>query len=204
MTWPFEPLRPLSYDLIVADPPWTFDLYSEAGAEKSASAHYDCMETHEIAALPVGQLAGGNCLLLCWATAPRLPDALQAVRAWGFDYQSFIVWQKVFASGKVAMGPGYRVRTMAELIIVATVGKPTHAPFPGLFRGIRREHSRKPDEFYRLVEMQAPTLFRRADLFSRQERHGWRVWGDETGKFAPASRLDLPRAHSPELAGGAT
>jgi N6-adenosine-specific RNA methylase IME4 len=57
-----------------------------------------------------------NCLLCCWATAPQLPLAIESVRAWGFQYKSFLLWGKTTASGKVRMGPGYRVRTTGEIV----------------------------------------------------------------------------------------
>lgn len=189
MDWPFDPLSPLAYDVIVADPPWTFELYSEAGEEKSAQAHYDCMSTEEIAALPVGHLARADCLLLMWTTGWAMATgvALRVVTAWGFSPVTEIVWAKRTRNGHLRMGPGYRARTMHEPILLGTVGSPRHKPFPSIFDGLAREHSRKPDEFYSLVRAHTPDAFRRADLFSRETRDGFEGWGREAGKFDPVT-----------------
>jgi hypothetical protein len=97
-----------------------------------------------------------------------------------------------FAAGvalQPGIGTGYRVRTMHEPILVCTVGKPQHKPFPSTFDGIAREHSRKPDEFYDLVLSHTPQAIGRADLFSRQTRPGFEGWGNEHGKFDESPTL---------------
>ena len=183
MTWPFGDLPPLSYDLIVIDPPWRFRTWSETNQAKSPSRHYELMHTEDIMALPVGRLAQRDCVLLCWATGAMYPHALDCVKAWGFEHKSQMIWRKVTAAGKSAMGTGYWSRSMHEPVIIATMGKPTKIRgFPSLFDGVRREHSRKPDEFYEMVERHSIGI-RRADLFSRQSRKGWDGFGFETGKF---------------------
>ena len=188
MTWAFGDLRPLSYDLIVIDPMWDFENYSEKGEAKGPRAQYDCMPPEEIAKqFPVGQLAGGSCLLLCWATVPLIDRQIECIQKWGFVYRSFFAWHKVFASGKTAMGTGYRVRSMIEPVLVATIGEPKHKAFPGLFTGIRRCHSRKPETFYQLVDEKCPRLFRRADIFARTRRPGWEAFGNELDKFTEES-----------------
>lgn len=188
VAWQFGALRTFGYDVIVCDPPWDFELYSEAGEGKSAKAHYQTMPLAEIEALRVGDLARGDCLLLLWCCEWIPPAARQRVLdAWGFTYKTTIVWRKTTKRGKVRMGPGYRARTMHEPVIIATVGNPQHKAFPSVFDGVAREHSRKPDEFYGLVEASAP-LAARADLFARQPREGWAVWGNEADKFSAADR----------------
>ncbi|ABS68846.1 MT-A70 family protein [Xanthobacter versatilis] len=190
--WQFGDLKMFGYDLIVADPPWDFELYSEAGEGKSAKAHYGTMKLDEIAALRVGDLARGDCLLLLWCCEWMPPAARQRVLdAWGFTYKTTIIWRKVTRAGKVRMGPGYRARTMHEPVIVATVGNPKHTPFSSVFDGVAREHSRKPEAFYRMVEAAAPKAAR-ADLFSRQRRDGWDAFGNEVEKF------DQPPAEAAE------
>ncbi len=190
--WQFGDLRMFGYDLLAIDPPWDFELYSEAGAEKSASKHYATMPLAEIMALRIGDLARGDCLLLLWCCEWVPPGARQRVLdAWGFTYKTTIAWRKTTARGKVRMGPGYRARTMHEPVIVATIGNPQHKAFPSLFDGVAREHSRKPEEFYRMVEACSPKSTR-ADVFSRQPRVGWDAFGNETQKFAaPAARLQV-------------
>jgi N6-adenosine-specific RNA methylase IME4 len=178
----FDPLMPLSYDVIVADPPWRFSLYSENGEKKSAAKHYDTMETTDITRLPVGHLARDNCLLLLWACGCMLPQAIEAMTSWGFVFKSEIIWRKVTVNGKPRWGTGYRVRTMHEPILVGTIGHPNHGAFPSIVDGVAREHSRKPDEVYELVRKYTPGA-RRADLFSRETREGFEGWGAEHGKF---------------------
>lgn len=179
---PFDALQPLAHDVIACDPPWPFDLYSEAGNKKSAEAHYATMAMEDIAALPVGKLARGDCLMLLWCCAPTLPAALKVMTGWGFAYKTNLVWRKVTKNGKVRMGPGYRARTMHELILLGIMGNPAHKPFPSIFDGIAREHSRKPEEFFALVEDRVKPL-NPLDLFSREDRPGWTGWGFEAGKF---------------------
>ncbi|MDE3764983.1 MT-A70 family methyltransferase [Sinorhizobium meliloti] len=113
--------------MIVIDIPWRFDLYSDADAKKSASTHYDVMSAEQIRALPVGQLASMNCLIHSWATAPHLPFAVECLKAWGFEYKSFMAWRKTTAAGKVRMGTGYRVRA-GEIVLVGTLGNPKQSP----------------------------------------------------------------------------
>lgn len=189
MTWPFAPLLPFSQDLLVVDPPAPFETYSAAGQGKSPQAQYECMSLQAIKALPVGDLVGVNSWCFLWATAPLLPFGIECLNAWGFDYRSYLVWEKVFASGKPAIGPGYIVRTQCEICLIGAIGSPRYrSALPSSFKGIRREHSRKPEEFYRLIDERfAPEHMRRADIFSRQARPGWTSFGNEVGKFRPTT-----------------
>jgi N6-adenosine-specific RNA methylase IME4 len=150
--------------VIVADPPWDFENYSDAGTAKGADPHYAVMPLDAITALPVGQLARGDCLLLLWTTgwAMATGQAQTVARAWGFKPQSEMIWRKLTANGKPRMGTGYRVRTLHEPILVATIGNPKHKPLPSLFDGVAREHSRKPAEFYDMVLRRTPDAVRRA------------------------------------------
>lgn len=192
----FAALNP-PYDVIVADPPWQFRLWSQTNLHKSPAKHYNLMITEDVTALPVADLAANDAILLLWTSAPMIPDALEVARGWGFPkYVSRTSWRKTFTSGKQAMGCGYWVRTMHEDVLIFTRGKPriTKA-FPSLFDGVRREHSRKPDEFYQLVRERTPDM-RRADLFSRQHHEGFDGWGNEHGKFdgcaVPAAAVAPP------------
>ena len=186
MTWPFGDLRPLSYDVLAVDPGWNFRNWSAKGEKKSAKRHYRCMPLAEIMALPVSRLAQRDCLVLLWATAPMLPQALACMASWGVPYKTNIVWRKVTPSGKVRMGPGYWARTMHEQVLIGTIGKPKKvSAFPSIFDGVARDHSRKPEEFYALVEKHTVGL-RRADVFSRTDRPGWDAFGDAKGKYNDA------------------
>jgi N6-adenosine-specific RNA methylase IME4 len=197
------------------DPPWLFQNWSAKGEEKSAKRHYDCMPTPEIAALPVGHLAGRDCWLWLWATWAMLPDAMQVMDAWGFRYVTGGPWVKRGASGKLAFGTGYIMRECNEVFLLGKVGEPPTCSnsIRNLIEAPRRQHSRKPDLAYSTCE----ELFgpaRRADLFSRQSRPGWESWGKEASKFdpgaAPASPGAIPSTNPPapatapllELCGG--
>lgn len=183
MIWPFGNLRELSYDLVVIDCPWPFKLYSDKGNKKSAAKHYKLMTLADIKALPAGRLAQRNCLFFVWVPAPQLAAGIDTMRAWGVQYKTNLIWRKTTASGKVRMGPGFWARTMHEQVLVGTIGKPGKiSALPSIFDGVAREHSRKPDEFYTLVEKHTSGL-RRADVFSRESRPGWEAFGDEAGKF---------------------
>jgi len=186
VSWPFDPIQPMSCDVIVADPPWLFETRSmETGQEKGAGSKYKLMQADEIAALPVSHLARGDCLLLLWTTgwAMATGAAHHVARMWGFEPISEMGWRKLTANGKPRMGTGYRVRTLHEPILVCISGNPSHRPLPSLFDGVAREHSRKPDEFYEIVRRCTPGALVRADLFSRETRPGFIGWSDEHRKF---------------------
>lgn len=185
--WPFDGLQMFGYDLIVADPPWHFEVRSAKGEGKSPQAQYPCMPTPAICAMPVGHLAARDCMLFLWTTGPKLPDGLDVMKAWGFQFKTTLCWRKVTRNGKIAMGPGYIVRTMHENVLIGTVGEPDYEKaLPSVIDGVRREHSRKPEEFYKRVEKFAPHA-RRLDLFSRASRRGWTTWGNEKTKFDEAA-----------------
>jgi len=188
--WQFGTLPMFGFDVIVADPPWYFENYSAAGTKKGADPHYDVMTLDAIKALRVDELAARDCLLLLWTTgwAIATQQAHAVARAWRFNPLSEIIWRKLTANGKPRLGTGYRVRTLHEPILVCTIGNPKHQPFPSLFDGMAREHSRKPDEFYQIVIDRTPLAGRRADLFARQTHDGFDPWGDEVGKFDEQSR----------------
>ncbi|MBA9071790.1 N6-adenosine-specific RNA methylase IME4 [Methylobacterium sp. RAS18] len=185
--WPFGALRPLSYDVIMADPPWSFDAWSEGGNAKNAKGQYDCMPLADIAGLPVGHLARGDAWLWLWATYPMLPQAVHVMAAWGFPYVTGGTWVKRGTSGKLAMGTGYVLRSCSEIFLLGKHGSPRTCSrsIRNVIEAPRREHSRKPEEAYAIAE----DLFgpaRRADLFSRASRPGWDAWGNEAGKFDAA------------------
>lgn len=186
--WAFGDQRPHAYNLIVVDPPWRFEARSAKGEKKGAAAQYRCYPPEEVARrFPVDQLAEPTCLLLCWATGPLINRQIGCVQRWGFEFKTLTYWRKVFASGKPAIGTGYRARGRIEPIIIAVRGNPQHKPFDGEVTGVRREHSRKPEEFYRHVVDRCPGLRRRADVFARETRTGFEPFGDEVGKFDGAA-----------------
>lgn len=183
---PFAGLPWGSYDLIMADCPWRFELYSALGEAKSAQAHYECMSLDEIKALDVQQLAARDCLLFLWATNPMLDQAFEVLRAWRFKFKTAGSWEKITVRGNQAFGPGYILRTSNEPYLIGTIGSPeTTNSVRSSFRGVAREHSRKPEEGFAHAEKLMPNA-RRIELFSRQSRPGWDNWGDQSNHFEDA------------------
>jgi N6-adenosine-specific RNA methylase IME4 len=185
--WPFGDLQPHSFDLIMADCPHRFELRSAKGEGKSAQAQYDTMALSDINALPVLDLAAPDCLLWYWGTAPMLQNHFSTIRAWGFTYCTEGVWVKTTRHNKIAFGTGYVLRGSHEPFLIAKRGEPkTTKSVRSVIHGLAREHSRKPEEAYREAERLMPRA-RRLELFSRTDRPGWTVWGNETGKFGAAA-----------------
>jgi N6-adenosine-specific RNA methylase IME4 len=192
--WPFGDLQPGAYHLIMADPPWRFELRSERGEEKSAQSHYECMSLEDIAALPVGDLAAPDCLLWLWATAPMLPQQLAVLEAWGFTFKTSGAWVKTTKTGKLAFGTGYVLRNCHEPFLIGTRGRPATAKdCRSIVMAETAEHSRKPYSAYTRAEHLLPgDHIRRVELFSRQSRLGWDTWGNQAGAFDDGGQPERP------------
>lgn len=174
------------YAVIYADPPWDFATYSEKGENRSAKRHYDVMSNDDILNLPIGDMAADNCVLLLWATMPQLPLAFRAIERWGFTYKTVaFTWVKMNrkAVDTPFMGLGFWTRSNAELCLLATKGKPKRvgSDVRQVVMSPVREHSRKPDEMYEMIErlVEGPYV----ELFARHTRHGWDAVGNEAGLF---------------------
>lgn len=194
MTFPadhvFAGLEPNGYGALLADPPWAYVTWSD----KSDAAHgvpdYDQMNGASIAALDIGQLAAPISCLFLWATWPTLPDAMTAIERWGFKYKTCaFCWlkadpYKLFALEEdVYMGLGHWTRANSEVCLLATRGKPKRLN-ADVRQGIiapRREHSRKPDGIHQRIERLVAGPY--IELFARQKRPGWTVWGNQTERF---------------------
>jgi N6-adenosine-specific RNA methylase IME4 len=165
------------YAVLYADPPWHFKVYNEeSGVERAAGNHYSTMSLDEICALPVLSLATPDAALFMWTTVPHLRESFDVLAAWGFEYKTNIVWVKD------KIGLGYFVRNQHELLLVATRGdmpspSPGNRP-PSVITAPRREHSRKPDEAYEMIEQMYPEL-PKIELFARHARAEWAAWGNE-------------------------
>lgn len=184
----FNDLRPFGgFNLIMADPPWRYDMRSEKGDAKSPMAHYDCLSIEDIAQLPVSALAAPNCLLWLWGLNTMLPQALAVIEAWGFEYKTAGHWVKTTVNGKLNFGTGYILRGAGEPFLIGTRGAPkTTSSTRSVIMGQIREHSRKPEEAFAEAEKLMPEA-RRIEVFSRQRRAGWSNWGHESEKFEEAS-----------------
>jgi N6-adenosine-specific RNA methylase IME4 len=183
------------FGAILADPPWGFQTWS--GPEKKIAsrgtvAPYRTMEMDDLAKLPVGDVAAENAVLFLWVVWPTLPQAIDIMRAWGFEYKTCaFCWMKadpykLFALEEdVYMGLGYWTRANSEVCLLGTRGKAKRQD-NSVRQGIiesRREHSRKPDGVHERIErlVSGPYL----ELFARQRRPGWECRGNELDKFAP-------------------
>jgi N6-adenosine-specific RNA methylase IME4 len=171
------------YPVILADPPWHFEVYNEdSGVERAAANHYPTMSLSEICELPIADLATPDAVLFLWTTAPHLHEAFEVLAAWGFQYVSNFVWVKD------KFGLGYWVRNQHELVLIGRRGDmPTPAPAcrpPSVIQAPAREHSRKPNEAYALIERMYPEL-PKIELFARGHREGWRAWGNEAPPTDP-------------------
>lgn len=184
----FNDLRPFGgFNLIMADPPWRYDMRSEKGEAKSPMAHYDCLSIEDIAQLPVSALAAPNCLLWLWGLNTMLPQALAVIEAWGFEYKTAGHWVKTTVNGKLNFGTGYILRGAGEPFLIGTRGSPKTAKnVRSVVMGRIREHSRKPEEAFAEAEKLMPSA-RRIEVFSRQRRAGWSNWGHESEKLEEAS-----------------
>lgn len=183
--WFFDPLPLRRYRLIMIDPPWKFVTRSEKGEGRSPQSHYRCMSRDEIRAMPVGELAAPNCWLWLWTTAAFQSFAHEVLEDWGFKYATSGVWHKLTKTGrKTAFGTGYVLRNSHEPILIGKRGRPRvcSRSVRSVIVAPQREHSRKPDEAYENAVKLAGDV-PRLDVFSREMRSGWDVWGDQSGKF---------------------
>lgn len=175
------------YNIIYADPPWTFKTYSDKGKEhKSAECHYECMTKKDIQNLPVADIAADNCVLFLWVTFPCLEEGLELIKKWGFEYKTcaFNWVKRNKKSDSWFWGLGYWTRSNSELCLLATKGHPQRVSksVHQICDARVREHSRKPDEIRdKIVELCGDLP--RIELFARTSSNGWDVWGNETDKF---------------------
>lgn len=180
----------MKYGAILIDPPWAFETFSgkRVTAHRTAEDHYPTMRLHEIAGLPVPDLATRDCALFMWVVDSHLDAAFTLFKVWDFAFKTRVfTWEKTQANGEARIGMGYWSRKQTEICLLATVGSPRRLDkgVRELHREQRREHSRKPDEFHGRVErlVAGPYL----EMFARQRRPGWDAWGNDVDKFAPAT-----------------
>jgi N6-adenosine-specific RNA methylase IME4 len=185
---------------VAADPPVGFRTWSEKGQGRSPSQHYDTLAPATIMTLPLQTVVADDAWLWLWWPDPHVPDLIETMRAWGFAFSGKAsTWVKTLPSlarasrlistddieAVLPMGGGHTTRKNSETCWLGRRGKPrilSHA-VREVIVAPRREHSRKPDEFYRRAERFCPGP--RLDLFARETRPDWTAWGDQTTKFDP-------------------
>ena len=169
---------------ILADPPWQFtNKTGKVAPEHKRLSRYGTMKLSEIMALPVAELAAPTSHLYLWCPNAMLPEGLAVLGAWGFTYKSNLVWHKIRKDGgSDGRGVGFYFRNVTELILFGVRGKNARTLGPGrrqvnLLATRKREHSRKPDEQYAIIEACSPGPF--LELFARGNRSGWASWGTQ-------------------------
>ena len=172
------------YQIIYADPPWQFQVWSEkTGSSRSASSHYSTMNKKDIQRLPVQNICSDNCVLFLWVTAPCLLEGIELIKAWSFEYKTIgFTWVKRNKkSDGWFWGMGYYTRANTELCLLATKGKPLKRISKSIHQVVDdriMEHSKKPDEVRkRIIELFGDRP--RIELFAREKTEGWDVWGNE-------------------------
>lgn len=179
------PLPPGNYSLIACDPPWQYSL-RETDATHRGRTPYPNMSDEIILNLDIGAIAAPNSYLFLWATNNHLPLAFRCLESWGFVYKSIHTWVKTTSKGTPHIGIGHYGRNCTEHFLVATKGnlgsftKLGISNVPNVIMAARGKHSVKPEEFYLLCDRVSNALGgERIDLFARQQREGWDVWGAE-------------------------
>jgi N6-adenosine-specific RNA methylase IME4 len=175
---------------ILADPPWQFqNRTGKVAPEHRRLSRYSTMTLPQIQALPVVHAAAPVCHLYLWVPNALLPDGLRVMESWGFQYKSNIVWHKIRKDGGPdGRGVGFYFRNVTELLLFGIRGKNARTLPPGrsqvnFLATRKREHSRKPDEQYPLIEECSPGPF--LELFARGGRPNWASWGNQSGDYAP-------------------
>lgn len=169
---------------VLADPPWRFlNRTGKIAPEHHRLSRYGTMSVGEISAFPVSEVLLPTAHLYLWVPNALLPDGLEVMRAWGFQYKSNIIWHKLRKDGgSDGRGVGFYFRNVTEMLLFGVRGKNPRTLAPGRsqinYIGSRkREHSRKPDEQYKLIEACSPGPF--LELFARGARSGWTAWGNQ-------------------------
>lgn len=172
------------FSTILADPPWQFqNRTGKVAPEHRRLSRYPTMTLDDICALPVADLADEPAHLYLWVPNALLPEGLEVMRAWGFDYKSNLIWRKIRKDGgSDGRGVGFYFRNVTEIILFGVRGKNARTLAPGrrqvnYLESRKREHSRKPDEQYEIIEACSPGP--RLELFSRGARPGWEAWGNQ-------------------------
>jgi N6-adenosine-specific RNA methylase IME4 len=169
---------------VLADPPWQFtNKTGKVAPEHKRLSRYATLGLAEIASLPVNAITAEKAHLYLWCPNALLPEGLAVMKAWGFTYKSNLVWHKVRKDGgSDGRGVGFYFRNVTELVLFGIKGKNARTLAPGrrqvnLVATRKREHSRKPDEQYDVIEACSPGPF--LELFARGTRAGWATWGDQ-------------------------
>jgi len=180
-------LKSREFSTILADPQWRFqNRTGKVAPEHKRLRRYHTMDIGEICEMPISEHAACKSHLYLWCPNALLPWGLRVMDAWGFKYKGNIVWHKVRKDGEPdGRGVGFYFRNVTELVLFGIRGS-MRTLSPGrrqvnLFKTRKEEHSKKPDELYRIIEACSPGPF--LELFARERRDGWTQWGDELDTY---------------------
>lgn len=172
------------FSTIYADPPWRFqNRTGKVAPENKKLNRYETMSLEEIKSLPVAEIAADKSHLYLWVPNALLPDGLEVMKAWGFEYKGNIIWEKIRKDGQPdGRGVGFYFRNVTEILLFGIRGDKNRTLSPArsqvnLIRTQKREHSRKPDEIVPIIERCSPGPF--IELFARGDREGWSMWGNQ-------------------------
>jgi N6-adenosine-specific RNA methylase IME4 len=175
------------FKTILADPPWRFlNRSSIASPENSKRFRYNTLPLQEICSIPVQQVAAENAHLYLWVPNALLWEGLKVMKEWGFEYKTNIVWHKIRKDGEPnGGGLGFYFRNATEIVLFGVRGslrtlKPGRTQV-NIIKSRRREHSRKPDELYNIIE--SCSLSPYLELFARGTYPGWYAWGDQAKNY---------------------
>lgn len=175
------------FTTVLADPPWQFqNRTGKVAPEHKRLSRYGTMPLDAIKALPVASAVAETAHLYLWVPNALLPDGLAVMAAWGFSYKSNIIWHKIRKDGgSDGRGVGFYFRNVTEVLLFGVRGKNCRTLQPGRSQvnyvsSRKREHSRKPDEQYPLIESCSPGPY--LELFARGERERWAVWGNQANE----------------------
>lgn len=179
------------FGTILADPPWRFtNRTGKMAPEHKRLARYSTMTLEDICELPVGKISADPAHLYLWVPNALLKEGLDVMEAWGFEYKSNLIWHKIRKDGGPdGRGVGFYFRNVTEIILFGVKGRNARTLAAGrsqvnYLATRKREHSRKPDEQYELIE--SCSWGPRIELFSRGARAGWKCWGDQaTSSYEP-------------------
>ena len=176
---------------VLADPPWQFqNRTGKMAPEHKRLNRYGTMSLDEIKALPVAEHLQDTAHLYLWVPNALLPEGIETLRAWGFEYKSNLIWHKVRKDGGPdGRGVGFYFRNTTEIVLFGVRGKNARTLQPGrsqvnILCTQKREHSRKPDEMYDIIERCSPGPY--LELFARgPHSKDWAVWGNQSDEYYP-------------------
>jgi N6-adenosine-specific RNA methylase IME4 len=191
------------FSTVLADPPWQFqNRTGKMAPEHKRLSRYSTLSLNEIKAMPIASIAKDTAHLYLWVPNALLADGMRVMESWGFTYKTNLIWYKVRKDGGPdRRGVGFYFRNVTEMILFGVRGKNARTLQPGrsqenLISSMKREHSRKPDEQYRLIESCSPGPF--IELFARGPRKNWTVWGNQSEDYSPDWNTYANHSQSPK------